>query len=137
MDISSAAKDAGAIGYACPHCRRAAWRDAAAYVCGACERRFPVGRAYRNFLLGHRTSEIAEQEKRHRNRQAREYERRKVLEKGRLYFRLHKRLVTALLGGAPPGPLLDAGCGTGLVTQDLCGPRREIMALDFSEASLE
>ena len=43
--------------------------------------------------------------------------------------------------GGPPGrptvrPILDAGCGTGRITEALVALRRPIIALDYSEACL-
>ncbi len=125
--------------YACPQCRHEVVPEAAssrppAFSCGTCARRFPVGDAYANFLLD--VSAVGEAERAARDRQARQYDAGRVREKGRHYFRMHGAVVRRLLREAPRGPLLDAGSGTGIITEELLGAGREIVALDFSEASL-
>ena len=134
--VSGAAR-ARPLPYACPQCRQAALLEGGAYACSACARRFPLRGALVNFLPESRGSDIGEAERSARDRQAREYDRGRVREKGRLYFRMHGQVVARLLKQAAPGPLLDAGSGTGMITQELCGLGRDVMALDFSEASLE
>ena len=123
--------------YACPHCRQAALEESGSYVCSACAKRFPMRGAFANFLQDGGVSEIGTAERSARDRQAREYDRGRLREKGRLYFRMHGHVVSRLLKDAPPGPLLDAGSGTGILTEKLCGLGRDIMALDFSDASLD
>jgi len=71
-----------------------------------------------------------------RNREAAGYDTRQLAEKGASYWRLHNRLILDALRGAAPGRLLDAGCGTGLVTEALTTLERDLLAVDFSEASL-
>jgi ubiquinone/menaquinone biosynthesis C-methylase UbiE len=137
MNVAPVSTVARPLPYACPKCRCAALEEGGSFVCGACARRFPMRGAFANFLPDDGVSEIGEAERSARDRQAREYESGRVREKGRLYFGMHGRIVARLLKDAPPGPLLDAGSGTGLITQELLGLGREIMALDFSEASLE
>lgn len=137
MNLAPHPGTARPLPYACPQCRRAALAESGAYRCDACARRFPMHGAFANFLADGGISEIGEAERSARDRQARQYETGRVREKGRLYFGMHGQIIRRLLKDAPRGPLLDAGSGTGLITQELCGLGREIMALDFSEASLE
>jgi ubiquinone/menaquinone biosynthesis C-methylase UbiE len=137
MDLSEARHAAIGVPLMCPHCRLLVRKEHGAQSCEGCGRRYPAGTAYTDFLLDSRGSAESEGERQGRNRQAREYDRGRIREKGALYFSMLRALVARTLRPIPPGPILDAGCGTGLVTEGLLGLGRDIVALDFSDASLE
>jgi ubiquinone/menaquinone biosynthesis C-methylase UbiE len=72
-----------------------------------------------------------------RNREARIYDARQAIDKGSAYWRMHNALILRELRRAPPGAVLDAGCGTGMVTAALASTGRAVFGLDFSERMLE
>jgi ubiquinone/menaquinone biosynthesis C-methylase UbiE len=71
-----------------------------------------------------------------RDSEASGYDQGQVDGKGASFIALQRRLLMALVETAPPGPVLDAGCGTGLFTGALLGSGREVVAVDFSGESL-
>ncbi|MDE2125207.1 MAG: class I SAM-dependent methyltransferase [Armatimonadetes bacterium] len=82
-------------------------------------------------------AEAAHAEQRGRDAEAATYEAEQIRNKGASYYRMHARILRRALNGIGDGPLLDAGCGTGLVTRELVGNGRRIAALDFSTESLK
>lgn len=71
-----------------------------------------------------------------RNREAVGYEPRQRQTKGASFLDLQTRLILRELHEIPEGPILDAGCGTGLLTGPLTTTGRHVVAVDFSESSL-
>ena len=107
------------------------------YQCSGCGEEYPIHSWGISFLRERPASPESQAEMDARNQKAREYEEYQLDHKRPSYWEMKKRLVRRMLRGIPEGPLLDAGCGTGLLTGMLSSTGRPVAAVDFSETSLQ
>jgi ubiquinone/menaquinone biosynthesis C-methylase UbiE len=115
----------------CPQDRGALRRDADAVVCEECSGRFPVRDGIVSFLSA---QELTEQE--HRERAMRDEESVWYDPMFEGYTNAVEVPTAVRRIGRPSGPILDAGCGTGRITEALVGLGQPIIAVDYSEACL-
>ena len=117
---------------ACPHDGGAPLReDTDALVCPTCDLHFPVQDGLVSFLSAQQLSEQDEIERSHRDQEASWYD---------AMFEGYTNAVEVPAGvrriGQPTGPILDAGCGTGRITEAMLGLGQPIVAVDYSEGTL-
>ncbi|MFP5318030.1 MAG: methyltransferase domain-containing protein [Acidimicrobiia bacterium] len=117
---------------ACPHDGGTPLRqDADALVCPTCELRFPVSDGLVSFLSAQQLSEQDHKERSHRDSEASWYD---------AMFEGYTNAVEVPAGvrriGRPTGPVLDAGCGTGRITEALLALGQPVVAVDYSEGTL-
>ena len=102
-----------------------------ALTCPTCGTRFPVVDGIVVFLTVQQLSDQEERERSYRSQESAEYD--------DLYAGYTDAVeVPSVLRrvGRPYGPVLDAGCGTGRITEALVGLGQPIVAIDYSEACL-
>lgn len=102
-----------------------------ALTCPTCGSRFPVVDGIVVFLTVQQLSDQEERERSYRSQESAEYD--------DLYagYTDAVEVPTVLRRvGRPYGPVLDAGCGTGRITEALVGLGQPIVAIDYSEACL-
>jgi SAM-dependent methyltransferase len=99
-------------------------------------RQFPIYPWGVSFLQEAVTKEELGRELQARDREAVIYEQNQVLLKKRSFVDLQCRLILKRLSRAPWGGVLDAGSGTGMITEALSKTGRPIAAVDFSKESL-
>ena len=100
-------------------------------TCPTCATRFPIVDGIVVFLTVQQLSEQEERERSYRSLESGEYD--------ELYAGYTDAVeVPSVLRrvGRPFGPILDAGCGTGRITEALAGLGQPIVAIDYSEACL-
>ncbi len=117
---------------ACPHDGGTPLReDVDALVCPTCDLRFPVKDGLVSFLSAQQLSEQDQIERSHRDEEASWYD---------AMFEGYTNAVEVPAGvrriGRPTGPILDAGCGTGRITEAMLGLGQPIVAVDYSEGTL-
>ena len=102
-----------------------------ALVCPQCSTRFPVRDGIISFLSAQELSEQDHREREHRDRESSWYD---------AMFEGYTNAVEVPTGvrriGSPNGVILDAGCGTGRITEALVPLGQPIVAVDYSEACL-
>ena len=116
----------------CPHDHAAPLvDDVDALVCPTCSRRFPVRDGLVSFLSSQEMSEQDHREREDRDKEASWYD---------AMFEGYTNAVEVPTGarriGQPHGPILDAGSGTGRVTEALLPLGQPIVAVDYSEGTL-
>ncbi len=122
--------------WVCPRCRATLDSVVEGWRCSRCEVEYPRAPWGLSFLPDAREPLETSEQIAARDREAREYEDAQLLHKGRPFWDLAGHLIHAALRHAPEGPFLDAGCGTGFITEALASPHRDLLALDLSQASL-
>ncbi len=100
-------------------------------TCPACHARFPYRDGILSFLPA---QELTEQE--HRERQMRDEESVWYDPMFEGYTNAVEVPAAVRRVGSPTGPILDAGCGTGRITEMLVSLGRPIVAVDYSEECL-
>ena len=100
-------------------------------VCPACSTRFPIHDGVVSFLPA---QELTTQEDREREMRDEESVWYDPMFEG--YTNAVEVPAAVRRVGRPSGPVLDAGCGTGRITEALVALGRPIIALDYSEACL-
>ena len=102
-----------------------------ALVCPKCATRFPIRDGIVSFLSAQELSEQDHREREHRDRESSWYD---------AMFEGYTNAVEVPTGvrriGRPSGVILDAGCGTGRITEALVPLGQPIVAVDYSEACL-
>jgi SAM-dependent methyltransferase len=117
---------------ACPHDGASPLReDGDSLVCPHCSIRFPVKDGFVSFLSA---QELTEQEHREREMRDQESEWYDPMFEG--YTNAVEIPTAVRRVGQPQGPILDAGCGTGRITEALVPLGQPIVAVDYSEACL-
>ncbi|MGH9279519.1 MAG: class I SAM-dependent methyltransferase, partial [Acidimicrobiales bacterium] len=117
----------------CPHDYAAPLREESdALVCPMCERRFQIlDDGLVSFLSTQQMSEQDHKERTHRDQESSWYD---------AMFEGYTNAVEVPAGvrriGRPFGPILDAGCGTGRITEALLPLGQPVVAVDYSEACL-
>lgn len=106
-------------------------RDGGDVVCHTCGARFPVRDGIVSFLSA---QELSDQE--HRERAMRDEESVWYDPMFEGYTNAVEVPAAVRRVGSPAGPILDAGCGTGRITEALTSLGRPIVAVDYSEACL-
>ena len=100
-------------------------------VCPQCGRCFPVSDGMVSFLSAQQLSEQDHLERKDRDKEASWYD---------AMFEGYTNAVEVPAGvkriGHPDGPILDAGCGTGRITEALLPLGQPIVAVDYSEATI-
>lgn len=116
----------------CPRHTDVALRyDADALVCPTCEARFPVSEGIVSFLSAQEMSDQDERERAMRDEESAWYD---AMFEG---YTDAVEIPTAVRRiGRPNGPVLDAGCGTGRITQALLPLGQPILAVDYSRECL-
>jgi SAM-dependent methyltransferase len=120
----------------CPGCLSDLEPHSGEYRCRACCRRFEITPWGPSFFDGHAGSAESQGELEGREREARIYEQSQVQEKKASYLRYQARFIARSLALSKSDLLLDAGCGTGLVTEALAPLAGQVVAVDFSLESL-
>ena len=115
----------------CPRDRGPLEPDAGGLVCLACDARFPVRDGIVSFLSA---QELTEQD--HRERAMRDEESVWYDPMFEGYTNAVEVPAAVRRVGHPDGVVLDAGCGTGRITEALVTLGRPIVAIDYSEACL-
>ena len=105
--------------------------DADGLVCPACGTRFPVRDGIVSFLSA---QELSEQDHRERGMRDEESVWYDPMFEG--YTNAVEVPAAVRRVGAPDGPVVDAGCGTGRITEALTSLGLPIIAVDYSEACL-
>jgi SAM-dependent methyltransferase len=102
-----------------------------ALVCGQCGRRYPVSDGMVSFLSAQQLSEQDERERADRDKEASWYD---------AMFEGYTNAVEVPAGvrriGHPTGVILDAGCGTGRITEAMLPLGQPIVAVDYSEGTI-
>lgn len=102
-----------------------------ALVCPTCAARYPVDGGLVSFLPAQELSEQHQRERASRDNEASWYD---------TMFFGYTNAVEVPAGarriGRPTGPILDAGCGTGRITEAMLPLGQPIVAVDYSEESL-
>ena len=106
-------------------------REDGGLACPTCGAHFPLRDGVLSFLPA---QELSEQE--HRERQMRDEESVWYDPMFEGYTNAVEVPAAVRRIGTPTGPILDAGCGTGRITEMLVSLRCPIIALDYSEACL-
>ena len=102
-----------------------------ALLCPKCSSRFPVRDGIVSFLSAQEISEQDERERSMRDEESVWYD---AMFEG---YTDAVEIPAALRRlGRPDGPILDAGCGTGRITEALLALGRPVLGLDYSEACL-
>ena len=100
-------------------------------VCPQCERRYPVSDGMVSFLSAQQLSEQDQRERQDRDKEASWYD---------AMFEGYTNAVEVPAGvrrvGRPAGVVLDAGCGTGRITEALLPLGQPIVAMDYSEETI-
>jgi len=100
-------------------------------VCPQCQRRFPVVDGMVSFLSAQQLSEQDHLERADRDKEASSYD---------AMFEGYTNAVEVPAGvrriGRPSGVILDAGCGTGRITEALAALGQPIVAVDYSEGTI-
>jgi uncharacterized protein YbaR (Trm112 family) len=117
---------------ACPHDHASPLRETSdALICPQCETRFPINDGIVSFLSAQQLSEQDHRERLDRDKEASWYD---------AMFEGYTNAVEVPAGvrriGHPTGPILDAGCGTGRITEALLPLGQPIVAVDYSEGTL-
>jgi SAM-dependent methyltransferase len=120
----------------CPRCRGPLEARDGERACAACSLRYEVLPWGVSFFEAVPESDAAG-DLEVREREAAEYESAQVRAKGASFIQMQRELAARYLADAPPGPLLDAGCGVGLMTDALLAHGRHVVGVDFSLRSLE
>jgi ubiquinone/menaquinone biosynthesis C-methylase UbiE len=115
----------------CPRDHGPLQPDGGGLVCAACGTHFPVRDGIVSFLSA---QELTEQDHRERGIRSQESEWYDDMYVG--YTDLVEVPTVVKRLGRPFGPILDAGCGTGRITEALVALGRPIIAIDYSEACL-
>ena len=115
----------------CPRDRGALEPDAGGLVCAACGTHFPLGDGIVSFLSAQGLSEQDHRERRMRDEESAWYD---PMFEG--YTNAVEVPAAVRRVGHPDGVVLDAGCGTGRITEALVALGRPIIAVDYSEACL-
>jgi ubiquinone/menaquinone biosynthesis C-methylase UbiE len=100
-------------------------------VCPTCQTRFPVRDGVVSFLSA---QQLSEQEARERDMRDEESEWYDPMFVG--YTNAVEVPASIRRIGHPTGPILDAGCGTGRITEALVKLGQPVIAVDYSEACL-
>jgi SAM-dependent methyltransferase len=116
----------------CPHDHAAPLvEEADALICPQCHTRFPVRDGLVSFLSSQELSDQDERERQGRDNEASWYD---------AMFEGYTNAVEVPTGarrvGHPTGPILDAGSGTGRITEALLPLGQPIVAVDYSEGTL-
>lgn len=106
-------------------------RDGGGVVCPTCGAHFPIRDGIVSFLS---VQELNDQE--HRERAMRDEESAWYDPMFEGYTNAVEVPAAVRRVGSPAGPILDAGCGTGRITEALTSLGRPIVAVDYSEACL-
>lgn len=106
-------------------------RDADGLVCPTCRARFPIRNRIVSFLPAQALSEQEHLERSMRDEESVWYD---PMFEG--YTNAVEIPAAVRRVGRPIGPILDAGCGTGRITEALAGFGVPIIAVDYSEACL-
>ncbi len=116
----------------CPQDRTGPLRvDGTELVCPTCGAAFPMRDGIVSFLPA---QELSEQEQRERSMRDEESVWYDPMFEG--YTNAVEIPAAVRRVGRPAGPILDAGCGTGRITEGLLGLDQPIIAVDYSEACL-
>ena len=95
----------------------------------------------KNLFNSHEVEQISLNEKKVRNLESKEYMSRQIYSKTQSFLNFEKKLILQIFDDenfkCTLGPILDAGCGIGLMTKELYQFHRTIYAIDFSEESLQ
>jgi SAM-dependent methyltransferase len=102
-----------------------------ALVCPRCSTRYPVGDGIVSFLDVQELSAQDHRERADRDRESSWYDPMFVGYTNAVEVATSVRRI-----GRPTGPILDAGCGTGRITEQLTGLGQPVVAVDYSEACL-
>jgi SAM-dependent methyltransferase len=105
--------------------------DTSDLVCPRCQTRFPVRDGLVSFLSAQELGEQLDRERQSRDRESSWYD---TMFEG--YTNAVEVPTAVRRIGRPTGPILDAGCGTGRITEALLSLGQPIVAVDYSEASL-
>ena len=122
---------------ACPNCQKRLRSEIDAFYCDPCAKRYPMEGWITSFFDGRALTPENQAELTAREAFALQYEKEQVQMKGEAFVRYQGDALLRGLRGAPPGSILDAGCGTGSMTTRLGEAGRNIMALDFSLNALK
>gem|GEM_PF-1461116 len=116
----------------CPRDRNAPLdRDGERLVCRACGTGYPIRDGIVSFLPGQALTDQDHRERTMRDEESTWYD---PMFEG---YTDAVEIPTAVRRiGTPGGPVLDAGCGTGRVTEALAAMGRPVVAVDYSEACL-
>ncbi len=116
----------------CPHDGASPLKpDGDALVCPACAARYPVRDGIVSFLPAQALSEQDERERAMRDDESSWYD---AMFEG--YTNAVEVPTAVRRVGQPTGPILDAGCGTGRITEALLALGQPIVSVDYSEACL-
>jgi SAM-dependent methyltransferase len=116
----------------CPRDHTAPLEEAGdALACPSCGSRFPVRDGIVSFLSAQELSEQEERERAMRDEESSWYDPMFVGYTNAVEVPTSVRRI-----GQPTGPILDAGCGTGRITEELVKLGQPIVAVDYSEACL-
>ena len=116
----------------CPKDRSGPLRpDGDAVVCATCGARFPIRDGIISFLSAQQLSDQEHRERAMRDDESVWYD---PMFEG--YTNAVEVPAAVRRVGSPAGPILDAGCGTGRITEALTALGQPIVAVDYSEACL-
>ena len=100
-------------------------------VCPGCRTRFPIRDGIVSFLSAQELDDQLDRERQSRDRESWWYD---SMFEG--YTNAVEVPTAVRRIGQPTGPILDAGCGTGRITEALLALGQPIVAVDYSEVSL-
>lgn len=106
--------------------------DGTDLVCPTCRSRFPIRQGVVSFLSSQELTAQLDRERQSRDQESSWYDSMFEGYTNRVEVPTAVRRI-----GSPTGPLLDAGCGTGRITEALLPLGQPIVAVDYSEASLQ